>query len=129
MRAREAVGVVLLAVVLLVGVAGASTRTCVRDGCRAGGRACMQAYRDRKQTTLDACAAETSKDAVRTCRAAARGAARDGMRSCREATAVCAACCRQRGSACPVAVCGDGVVETGESCDGTATGSCADGCR
>jgi hypothetical protein len=96
--------------------------TCVRDECRPQGRACARAFRDRLSTAIEACA-------TKACRRAARQAAHAGIEACRASRRDCAACCRESGDACPVGVCGNGLVESGEACDAAATGTCAGGCR
>jgi hypothetical protein len=81
------------------------------------------------RAALDACEQQTTAGSTKACRHAARAAGRNGIRSCRVSRRDCSTCCRESGAACPVGACGNGLVESGEACDGTATGSCAAGCR
>jgi hypothetical protein len=125
---RAATVILVAALLLLPSMAPAARRACVRNGCRPSGQECARAFRDRMRTALDACG-ESTGGATKACRQAARRAARDGLRACRASTRACAACCRDSGTACDIAVCGNGLVEGGEACDGAQTGSCPAGCR
>jgi hypothetical protein len=117
----------LATVVLAVTVyASPAARACVAAACRPAGQECADAFRRMKRDQLADCAEAAPG---RACRRAARQAVASGLRSCRVARRACATCCRTDGAACPVAVCGNALVEPGEACDGAAVRSCAGGCR
>jgi hypothetical protein len=115
------------AVLLATSALGSATvRACIGQSCRAAGRECVRAFRESKHADLVACAANPPAKA---CKRRVRKLLRDAIRSCQAAVRECARCCREGGEPCPVAVCGNGLLEGGEACDRTAPGSCAHGCR
>jgi hypothetical protein len=109
--------------------ASPAERACARTACRPQKQACAQAFRDAKREALVACEQLATHPIRSACRKEARHAADEGIRSCRASARECVTCCRTAGGPCPIAACGNGLIEGAEECDGTAHGACPGACR
>ena len=129
-RIAVIVGAVLLAFAAFPATSGAAPgrRSC-QVSCRHGSQACVSAFGDMAAAALAGdCAALASRAARRSCRHDVRATRRAGRRACHVAARDCRVCCRGDVTACEVSVCGNGLVEAGEACDGAGSGGCPGAC-
>lgn len=127
MTRRPSLLVVLALVVLAAAPAMASraTRRCVATSCRPAAQACMGGFRALAKSALAACDSRPR----RVCKRLVRQTLAKQLAACQRELQACASCCRSDGAACPIAVCGNAIIEPGEACDGSVDGDCPGRCR